>query len=232
MLQQPNFPGTKVRYQLLEHVPATRHPQQVFLYCLYPVLLLGAVFSFFYFDTNTSGASDHDPQDLDMGFGGEAPDEMEGGRVEELQREPHVRYSGLLMSRFSHVAPRLVHAQGSPLRGATFALPEYDLLTQELDFSIFHQTGFGIVPGRHPRYSMSTVYLQTSWCGMTCFLIHLSTQGQVTMMMSCCWLHAYYSGQTTWTYITFCMARQSTYTHNTSTHAWILTHIHTHQRTY
>ena len=83
-----------------------------------------------------------------MDTGGQATDEMGPGRVEEVFREPHVRYAGLLMAFFSQTAPRLVHAQGSPVKGASFGFPGYDHDTGSLVIDQFHQTGFGVVPGR------------------------------------------------------------------------------------
>lgn len=80
------------------------------------------------------------------------PDEMDDGHIDEVQLQPHVRYSLLLTSHFSRIAPRLVHAQGSPLKAATFALPEYDLDSQRLKFEMFHQAGFCVVPGMSPKF--------------------------------------------------------------------------------
>lgn len=82
-----------------------------------------------------------------MHAGGQSCDGMDQGRVEEVSREPHVRYAALLMSQFSHIAPRLVHAPGFPVMGASFACPEYDSATRSFLINRFFQTGFFVVPG-------------------------------------------------------------------------------------
>jgi hypothetical protein len=74
------------------------------------------------------------------------PQPRQQPKVVEVPQEPHVRYSGLLMTHFSHVAPRLAHAKGTCMRAATFALPEYVPEKDELNFKRFQQTGFSIIP--------------------------------------------------------------------------------------
>jgi hypothetical protein len=67
-----------------------------------------------------------------------------------LQRPHAMQYAGYVMSAFSHVPPRLWHAKGSPVKVATFGLPEFDAQGKKLNWDHFQQTGFGIIPGKKP----------------------------------------------------------------------------------